>query len=61
MNMPDQLNAAIRFIEENLCGEIDGDELARIACVTKDDFMCFFSYMTLNEIHPPQKTDARGI
>lgn len=41
MNMPDQLNAAIRFIEENLCGEIDGDELARIACVTKDDFMLF--------------------
>ena len=46
MNMPEPLNAAIRYIEDNLCGEIDADELARIACVSLDSFARFFSYMT---------------
>lgn len=52
MNMPDRLNAAMRYVERNLCGCIDGEELARIACVTQDSFLRFFSYMTgmtLNE------------
>lgn len=46
MNIPEKLNAAIQYIEENLCGEIDLGEIARIACVTQDSFMRFFSYMT---------------
>lgn len=52
MNMPDELNAAIRYVEENLCEEIDFEEIARIACVSQDSFLRFFSYMTgmtLNE------------
>lgn len=52
MDMTERLNAAVRYVEDNLCGEIDGDALARIACVTQDSFLRFFSYMTgmtLNE------------
>ncbi len=47
-----QLNEAISYIEENLCEEINLDIVAEIACVTKDSFIRFFSYMTgmtLNE------------
>lgn len=50
--MTERLNAAVRYVEDNLRGEIDGDTLARIACVTQDSFLRFFSYMTgmtLNE------------
>ena len=46
MNMLRQLNAAIKYIEENLCTEFDLDEAARVACVTTDSFIRFFSYMT---------------
>ena len=46
MSMPDELNAAVRYVEENLCGEIDLEQLARIACVAQDSFLRFFSYMT---------------
>lgn len=46
MNMLENLNAAIRYIEQNLCAEFDLDEAARIACTTADSFTRFFSYMT---------------
>ncbi|MBO5275181.1 MAG: AraC family transcriptional regulator [Clostridia bacterium] len=46
MNMIKQLNAAIAYIERNLCEEIDTGEIARIACVSHDSFLRFFSYMT---------------
>lgn len=46
MHMLKQLNAAMAYIEENLCNEIDADTAARIACVTTDSFLRFFSYMT---------------
>lgn len=46
MNMLKQLNAAIAYIEQNLCAELNINEVARLACVTKDSFMRFFSYMT---------------
>ena len=52
MNMLKQLNEAIEYIEQNLCAEFDLDEAARLACVTADSFIRFFSYMTgmtLNE------------
>jgi AraC-like DNA-binding protein len=41
-----QLNDAAVYIETNLCGEVVLEELAQIACVTQDSFLCFFSYMT---------------
>ena len=46
MNMLKQLNAAIEYIETNLCAEINLDTAAQIACVTTDSFIRFFSYMT---------------
>lgn len=46
MEMPESLNAAMRYIEDNLCGEIDNEKLARIACTGSDGFQRFFSYMT---------------
>lgn len=46
MDMVKRLNDAIAYIEPNLCGDVDIDKIAQIACVTKDSFMRFFSYMT---------------
>lgn len=46
MNMLKQLNGAITYIEQNLCTELNLDEVARLACVTTDSFVRFFSYMT---------------
>lgn len=46
MNMLKHLNAAIAYIEENLCAGFDLDEAARRACVSADSFIRFFSYMT---------------
>ena len=46
MDILKQLNDAIGYIENNLCTETDLDEAARIACISKDSFMRFFSYMT---------------
>lgn len=46
MEIPESLNAAMRYIEDNLCGEIENEKLARIACVGSDSFQRFFSYMT---------------
>lgn len=52
MNVLKHLNAAMDYIESNLCAELDIDQAARLACVTTDSFLRFFSYMTgmtLNE------------
>lgn len=46
MDMLKQLNAAIDYIEKNLCAEFNSDEAAKRACVTRDSFQRFFSYMT---------------
>lgn len=52
MDILDKLNAAIRYIEENLCAEFKIDVAAKKACLSTDSFLRFFSYitgMTLNE------------
>ena len=52
MDILDKLNAAIRYIEENLCAEFNIDVAAKKACLSTDSFLRFFSYitgMTLNE------------
>ena len=52
MDMLRHFNAAIAYIEDNLCAELDLNAASAIACVTADSFMRFFSYMTgmtLNE------------
>lgn len=46
MDMLEQLNAAVEYIEANLCAGLDLDTAAGIACVTADSFIRFFSYMT---------------
>ncbi len=46
MNMLKQLNAAMDYIEANLCAEFDPDKTAGIACISADSFARFFSYMT---------------
>lgn len=52
MDIIANLNAAISYIEENLCAEFDIDEAAKKVFLSKDSFLRFFSYitgMTLNE------------
>ena len=46
MDVLERLNGAVTYIETNLCGEIDLNELSRITCYTPDGFNRFFSYMT---------------
>ncbi len=46
MNLLKQLNDAMAYIEENLCGEPDPEKAAAIACVSTDTFLRFFSYIT---------------
>lgn len=46
MDILKQLNAAMAYIEANLCAEFSPDEAARLACVSTDSFLRFFSYMT---------------
>ena len=46
MEMLEHWNAAIAYIERNLCTECDPGKAAGIACVTEDSFLRFFSYMT---------------
>lgn len=46
MDMIKQLNDSINYIEANLTGNVDPDEAARIACVSRDSYLRFFSYMT---------------
>lgn len=41
MNILKQLNLAINYIERNLCNEINLDEVAKLACITKDSFLRF--------------------
>ena len=40
-----QMNKAMRYIEENLTGEIDFDEMARIACCSEYHFRRMFSFL----------------
>ncbi len=46
MDILKQLNSAVDYIEDNLCGEIDMDRIAEIALCPYDKFKRFFSYMT---------------
>lgn len=46
MDVIKQLNNAIAYIENNLCGEIDTNKIAEIALCPYDKFKRFFSYMT---------------
>lgn len=46
MDMLNQLNAAMDYIESHLCAEWDVEKVAEIACVSPDSFLRFFSYMT---------------
>lgn len=45
MEILKQLNDAVKYLEENLTGEIELKQAARIACVTADSFQRFFSYI----------------
>ena len=46
MNILSQLNDAAEYIEKNLTGEIDLEKASQLACISKDSFLRFFSYMT---------------
>ena len=46
MDVIKQLNNAIAYIENNLCGEIDTNKIAEFALCPYDKFKRFFSYMT---------------
>ena len=46
MDVIKQLNNAIAYIENNLCGEIATNRIAEIALCPYDKFKRFFSYMT---------------
>lgn len=46
MDVLKQLNDAVKYIEDNLCGEIDEDKIAEIAFCPYDKFKRFFSYLT---------------
>jgi len=41
-----QFNNSIQYIENNLNKTVDMEDVARIACVTQDSYIRFFSYMT---------------
>ncbi|MCI8550510.1 MAG: AraC family transcriptional regulator [Lachnospiraceae bacterium] len=45
MEWIERLNKAIDYIEENLAGQIDYDQLGRIACCSSYHFQRMFSYM----------------
>ena len=40
-----QMNKAMRYIEENLIGEISFDEMSRIACCSEYHFRPMFSFL----------------
>lgn len=46
MDILKQLNNAVNFIEDNLCGDIDTDKITEIALCPYDKFKRFFSYIT---------------
>lgn len=45
MNTLTQMNKAMKYIEENLMGEIDFDEMSRIACCSEYHFRRMFSFL----------------
>ena len=45
MNTLTQMNKAMRYIEENLIGEIDFDKMSRIACCSEYHFRRIFSFL----------------
>lgn len=45
MNILLQMNKAMKYIEENLMGEIDFDEMSRIACCSEYHFRRMFSFL----------------
>ena len=45
MNTLTQMNKAMRYIEENLMGEIDFEEMSRIACCSEYHFRRMFSFL----------------
>lgn len=45
MEWMERLNRTIVYIEENLCGEINYDELGRIACCSSYHYQRMFGYM----------------
>ena len=46
MNWYERMNKAIDYIEENLCGYIDFDEISKIACQSAINFQRTFSIVT---------------
>ena len=46
MTMLESMNRAIRYIEENLTGDIDYAEIARIACTSQYHFQRMFVFVT---------------
>lgn len=46
MDIIDQLNAAVGYIEDNLAGEIDYAEIARVACASPYHFQRMFAAIT---------------
>ncbi|MGN0546973.1 MAG: helix-turn-helix domain-containing protein [Acutalibacteraceae bacterium] len=52
MDIIDNLNKAVAYVEANLSDEIDIDRVARIACIDANSFIRFFGFMagmTFNE------------
>ena len=45
MEWVERLNESMRYIEEHLTGEIDHEELGRIACCSAYHFQRMFTYM----------------
>lgn len=46
MDVLEQFNDAVAYIEENMCSEIDTDRISEITFCPYDKFKRFFSYMT---------------
>lgn len=46
MEWLDRMNSALDYIEENLAGEIDDEQIARLACCSKYHFQRMFPYIT---------------
>lgn len=46
MNWYERMNKAIDYIEENLCGQIDYDKIAKIMCQSTVNFQRMFSIVT---------------
>lgn len=45
MDLLKKLNDAVGYLEKHLDGEMDLEKAAKAACLTKDSFLRFFSYM----------------